>query len=181
MPKLDQPFDPRTIDTDQRVVIPAGVYPAQIVHSDIKANKNGNGTHLLFEWVFLDGTNRKLTQRINYRNANAEAERIGGIEFARVCKALGFDHAVNETEQMHGRPARIVVEIEVGTGKYAGKQSNVIAGVEPYGPASGAPPANFTPQQPAYQTAQQAAPPYQAAGFGGPANGGDQQPPWRRS
>lgn len=143
--------------------IPAGVYNARIVESEVKALGSGNGEGIRLTWEVLDGpcANRKVFQRINYRHTNPVAERIGQSQLSAVCHATGVIQ-LQDTQQLHNRPCRIRVKIKKDqTGQY--DDQNEISGVEGMGAAQ--------PGMPAPAAPTQVAP---------AANPASAMPPWQR-
>ena len=163
-----QPFDATKVAPQERPApIPAGVYNARIVESEVKALASGNGEGMRLTWEVLDGpcANRKVFQRINYRHQNPQAEQIGQSQLSAICHSVGVMQ-LQDTQQLHGRPCRIRVKIRKDdTGKY--EDQNEVSGVEPLGTAQpGMPPTmappGMAPAQPATTApAASAVPPWQ--------------------
>lgn len=91
--------------------VPAGVYLAHIVESDVVATKSG-GSMLKLTHEILDGAckGRRVWSNINVQNPSAEAERIGQAQLSALC------HAVNvldlrESSMLHMIPLRMRVSI----------------------------------------------------------------------
>jgi hypothetical protein len=146
-------------------VLPAGKYVVQIDASEMKPTRDGNGQYLWLELGILDGeyAGRKLFDRLNLVNANAQAQEIAQRTLSAICHATGQLH-VADSEQLHGRP--IVATVRVRQGRTENGQtydpSNEIRG---YAPVSAAP----HPMNQAKPAVQTAAKPAAAA-----------VPPWRR-
>lgn len=160
-----QPFNAAAVEP-QKILqpIPAGVYNARIIESEVKPLASGNGEGIRFTWEVLDGpcANRKVWQRINYRHQNPQAEQIGQAQLSAICHAVGVIQ-LQDTNQLHGKPCRIKVKIRKDdSGKY--EDQNDVSGVEPIAgpqPAMGAQPASATPAAPANAPAASAVPPWQ--------------------
>ena len=92
--------------------LPAGIYVAQITDVEIKDTKAGTGQYLQITWEIADGEcrGRKVWDRLNVSNANAEAERIGRQQLSALCHAIGVLQ-VQDTNQFHGKAARIRVTV----------------------------------------------------------------------
>jgi hypothetical protein len=160
-------FDASKVAPQERPApIPAGVYNARIIESEVKPLASGNGEGMRLTWEVLDGpcASRKVFQRINYRHTNPEAERIGQSQLSAICHAVGVMQ-LQDTQQLHGRPCRIRVKIRKDTtGQY--DDQNEVSAVE----AAGGPQPSM-PTMPA-QPAPAAAP------ANAPAAGA--VPPWQR-
>jgi len=129
--------------------IPAGVYLAQAVESDVVPTKSG-GQMAKFTFQVLQGpyANRKVFANINIRNANQDAERIGQSQLSALCHAVGLVGQLNDTAQLHLRPVMIRVKIRKDdTGQYGDR--NEVTGYEAaQTPAQGAGGATFPPSRP---------------------------------
>lgn len=150
-------FDAGTVAPQQAFVpVPAGVYQTMIVDSEIKPTKSGTGQMVIFTLQIVDGQHagRKLFARINVRNANSEAERIGQSQLSALCHAAGVLQ-LQDTAQLHNRVVRTKVKIRKDTtGQY--DDQNECTGFEAVsGVVAGAPSGFAVPQ------AAQPAPPVQ--------------------
>jgi hypothetical protein len=127
-------FDASQVAPQERPApIPAGIYNARIIESEVKALASGNGEGIRVVWEVLDGpcAARKVFQRINYRHANPKAEQIGQAQLSAICHAVGVLQ-LQDTTQLHGKPCRIRVKIRKDeTGQY--DDQNEVNGVEPSG------------------------------------------------
>jgi len=155
-------FDASKVAPQERPApIPAGVYNAQIVESEVKPLASGNGEAVVLTWTVLDGpcVNRKVFHRINYRHTNPQAEQIGQSQLSAVCHAAGVIQ-LQDTQQLHAKPCRIRVKIRKdSSGQY--DDQNEVSGVEPAGTAQpGVPVAPARPAAPAAAPAA-ATPPWQ--------------------
>lgn len=180
MARLDEVFDPRGVDRGQQrgEAMPSGYYLASITASDLKKTKAGTGDYFEFELTIASEgyKGRKAWARVNRRNPNPEAQRIGHQEFARLLDAIGMgDVQIKDTAQVHDKMLTIKLTIADGQN---GDKVNEVKGFYPKEKAGGqaAPqrPA-AAPQQPAWQrspAAQQQ--PQQLAQE--PAQQGEQQP-----
>jgi len=133
MAELD--FDATTIDPNQPFeVIPAGKYRVQIVASEMRATKDGNGQYLWLEEEILDGDyqGRKLWDRLNLANANQQAVEIAQRTLSALCHAVGELH-VADSDQLHFKPMIATVRVRPAKGDY--DASNEIRGYEADGAA----------------------------------------------
>lgn len=137
-------FDATTVAPQQAYTpVPAGVYQTIIVDSEVKPTKNGTGQMAIFTLQIVDGAHagRKLFARINVRNPNPEAERIGQSQLSALCHAAGVLQ-LQDTAQLHNRVVRTKVKIRKDTtGQY--DDQNECTGFEAAGgaqmPAASAP------------------------------------------
>lgn len=110
---------------DLSVPIPKGEYFAKIIASDLKTTKSGTGQYLELTWeinghvISGEHENRKIWQRINTKNDNPVAARIGKDELNRVCKACGLNQIQRDSTELHGREVIIGVKIKPAEGGYS--------------------------------------------------------------
>ncbi len=118
--------------------IPAGVYLAQVVESDVRPLKSGKGRALALTFQVLNGAyaNRKVFANLNVEHReSAEAERIAQAQLSALCHAAGVIN-VQDTTQLHMRPVNIRVKVRKDeTGQYGDK--NEVTGYEAAGQAGG--------------------------------------------
>ena len=138
-------FDPSTVN-DDRELLPEGRYLAQIVASDIVANKSGNGTRLTLTFKIMAGPleGRAVFDSVTMENQSAQAVDIGKRQLKRLCTAVGAG-AIRRSEELHLKPLMITVSVKPGEGQYG--PSNVIKGYEGAEPNAGATPTAAAPTQ----------------------------------
>ena len=122
-------FDASAVEPSQPSgPIPAGSYLAQIIESDVKLLKSGNGTGVALTFQVLDGEfkGRRVWTNINVQHNNPEAQRIGQQQLSTLCRALNVMQ-LKSTEQLHNQPLKIRVKIRVDA-QYGDK--NEISGYE---------------------------------------------------
>ncbi len=128
-------------------LIPVGNYIAQIVKSEVRANKDGFGSRLSLQFQITEGEKRGRTlfQDVTLKNASEKAVKIGREQLAQLARACGLTR-VQDSAQLHGIDMQIRVAIrEDKTGQY--EPRNEIKRFEPLGnhgqaaPASHAAPA----------------------------------------
>jgi hypothetical protein len=92
--------------------IPAGLYNAQVIDSDLKTTKNGSGHYLQLTWKVLDGqyAGRLVFDRLNIHNPNETAQKIGQQQLSALCHAAGVLQ-VADSSQLHNKPCKIKVTI----------------------------------------------------------------------
>ena len=92
MASFGQTFDASSIEPSSGYdVLPPGKYLAQIVASEMRATKDGLGQYLYLEVDVIEGqyAGRKLFDRLNLINANADAVQIAQRTLSSICRAVG--------------------------------------------------------------------------------------------
>ena len=120
--------------------IPAGVYLAHCIESDVGPLKSGNGTGLKMTFEILDGQykNRKVWENLNIQHTSEETQRIAQSQLSALCHAVNVIK-LEDTAALHFKPVKIKVTVREAQGQY--QASNNIKGYES---AGGAAP-TFTP------------------------------------
>lgn len=139
-------FDASTVEPAKSFApIPAGVYPAQIVESEIKPLKSGNGEALSLQFEILGNqfAGRRVFANLNIHHTNRDAERIAQEQLSAICHAVAVTR-LQDSSQLHGKPMNIRVKIRKQEGY---EDRNEISGYEAL--PGGAAPAPA--QQPAAQ------------------------------
>jgi hypothetical protein len=111
-------FDATTVAPQQSFSpIPAGVYPAQIVDSDLKPLKSGKGMGLSLTFEVLDGEfkGRKVFGNLNVQHDNAQAQEIAQAQLSALCHATGVIK-LQDSSQLHNKPVRMRVKIRTQDG-----------------------------------------------------------------
>jgi hypothetical protein len=145
------PFNPDAV-SDDREIIPADNYVAQIIESSLAPTKSG-GTMLRLTWEILDGplSKRRVWENLNIINSNADSQAIAERSLKRICVAVGHVGTLTDSESLHFKPCLITVAIQPAKGEYG--ESNIVRGYKAIG---GAPP--VTGSAPAAATAGASAP-----------------------
>jgi len=113
-------------------LVPKGSYTATISSSELKQNsaKTGRFIELNFKIVGGEFNNVTVKERINVENASEEAQRIGLSQLSAICHSVSV-LKLTSTEQLHGRPLTIDVDVEnyekEVNGKMEPRQSNRIS------------------------------------------------------
>lgn len=94
-------------------VLPAGEYEAVIVNSEMKATKDGLGKYLNLEIQILNGPyqNRKVFDKLNLVNNNAQAVQIARGTLSAICRAVNV-MTPKDSSELHSRPLRIKVTVK---------------------------------------------------------------------
>lgn len=133
--------------------IPGGWYDAIIDQSEMKPTKDGLGTYLQVRYSVVNHpqyTNRKVFDRLNLRNASAQAQEIAYGQLSAICHATGVMQ-IQDSSQLHNIPLKIRVKLKPADGEY--EASNEITSVKH---------ASYQPDAKGSGGSQQAAPAYQA-------------------
>ena len=180
MASLGGTFDANNVEPAAPIeVLPPGKYLVQIIKSEMKETKAGNGQMLALEFDILDGPakGRRLWDNLNLVNPNVQAQEIAQRTLSAICHAVG-KLQVSDSDELHFKPMlATVTTIPEGTVEKNGfvhkRGKNEIAGYE----ASSAG-ASRSHAAPAFQQPSQAhvAAPAMAAPRPAMANA-----PWRRS
>lgn len=126
MAEFPEDFNPAEVPEDDRSFepLPAGDYLMQIIESDIKPTKTG-GEQLVLTLEVMDGpfSNRRVWDRLNIKNQNADAQRIAQRSLADLCLAVGVT-SLRQTEDLHFKPftGRLAVKPDK-TGQYGPSNS----------------------------------------------------------
>jgi hypothetical protein len=140
--------------------LPAGVYLAHIVESDVQPLKSGNGEGLKLTFEVIDGQHkgRKVYENLNIRHSNEDTQRIAQSQLSALCHAVNVIKLM-DTAALHFKPVRINVTVREAVGQY--KASNNIKGYEAAGGGISAPATAPTPapvaETPTWPTAEQEA------------------------
>jgi hypothetical protein len=138
-------FNPDAV-TDDREILEAGNYTAQIIESSLAETKSG-GQMLKLTWEIIDGpkAKRRVWDNLNIINSNPDAQAIAERSLKRICAAVGHTGVLSNSEALHFKPAEITVAIQPAKGEY-GEQNTVkgykavgAAGPATAAPAAGAP------------------------------------------
>ncbi|WP_018261911.1 DUF669 domain-containing protein [Methylobacterium sp. WSM2598] len=132
--------------------LPAGEYMVQITDSDVVEAKTGNGLILKLTFEVMDGANanRKLWLNLNYKNANATAQRIAHEQIKQICDAAGHAGHLTDSEVLHYKPMRVRVTVKNDPGYGPRNELKKFGAL-----AGGAPPPGKAPPQANTSTARQ--------------------------
>lgn len=120
MAQLPGAFDATAVDPGETYdVLPAGDYIVQIVQSELRPTKSGDGQRIWLELDVLEGphTGRKIWDNINIINPNPQAQQIAHKILAQICNACGVAQAT-DSEQFHFKPMLAKVKIQPASGNY---------------------------------------------------------------
>lgn len=106
MAQLGSTFDSSTVpEGSDYSPLPVGDYRVEIVASELRATKAGDGQYLLLEMQILDGdySGRRIWDRLNLWNSNSTTVEIAQRTLASICRAVGVP-SINDSEELHLRP-----------------------------------------------------------------------------
>ena len=142
--------------------VPPGEYKVSITSSEFVETKGGNGHMLKLEIEILEGdqAGRKLFDRLNLDNPNAQAVEIAQRQLSAICHAVG-KLSVSDSDELHGLPMVAVVKVDQPRTGKDGKEygaSNAIKSYKAIGNGFVAAPAasGFKPAAPAATSAKSA-------------------------
>lgn len=107
--------------------MPAGVYIAQVVESEIKDTSKKTGKYIKLKFEILKGEfkGRFVWTNLNIVNPNPVAVEIAQKELATLCRACG-KAVIQDTQELHGIPIKMKIKIKPAKDDYP-------AGNEPIG------------------------------------------------
>ena len=140
--RLDE-FDLASVDpAPQFEALPPGNYVAQATEIDLIETKSGTGQmfKVTFEVMQGEHASRKIFCRLNVRNENAQAEKIGRQQLVQLINAAGLSvsQVSANAELLLGKP--VSVRVTLRKSDQYGDQNDVkgfsaIEGVQPSAPA----------------------------------------------
>jgi Protein of unknown function (DUF669) len=101
------------------VPIPAGRYQVEIIESDVRATKAGNGHYLHLAFRVVEGPyeGRQVWDNVNFDNPSQQTVEIAQKTLRKLCRLCGYRPAVLEnTEELHFKRFYINVAIETTPG-----------------------------------------------------------------
>lgn len=91
-----------------REILPVGDYTMQVVKSELRDTKAGDGQYLELEFEVLGPrfTGRRYWERLNLFNKNDTAVKIAKKVLGNICAAVGVNE-LQDTEQLHFKPLKV--------------------------------------------------------------------------
>jgi hypothetical protein len=111
MGNLGGTFDANSVAPRQEfTTLDPGEYLAMIVASEVSENAKRDGSFLKLELEIIDGPakGRKLFDRLNLNNPNAQAVEIAKATLSAICHAIG-KLTVSDSTELHNAPMLAVV------------------------------------------------------------------------
>lgn len=118
MAKLGFEFNGNTADLSNndfdRTPLPEGKYQVEILDSDLREAKSGNGSYVMVEFSVLDPqyVGRKIWANYNIINNNPKAQEIGEQQFAKLCMAALGKPSCSDTDDLIQRQVVLGVGFE---------------------------------------------------------------------
>jgi len=96
--------------------IPEGTYQVEISKGVMGDNAAGTGSWLRLHYTVLQGeqSNREFVEFFNVHHKNPQAEKIAKEELSRLCRAVGIDGTLEDSEDLHGLELMVDLKIEQG-------------------------------------------------------------------
>lgn len=123
--------------------VPPGEYAVQIIASDMVETSTKTGQMLKLEMEIIEGdqAGRKLFDRLNLDNPNAQAVEIAQRQLSAICHAVG-KMSVQDSEELHMLPMIAVVKVDPPrTDKKTGKEYGPSNSIKTYKALGNAAPA----------------------------------------
>lgn len=136
-------------------ILPVGEYTMQIVESDYRETKTGNGHYVWLEFDILSGPSNGLSKawdRLNIDNPSEQTKRIANQALLAISRAVGFDLPPSDSEQLHFKPLKVVI-------KHKENKQGQLEARPSYYPLNGTPTA--APSAPAAQAPAASAKPWE--------------------
>ena len=172
MAQLGATFDATTVEPAKPFeLLPPGKYVVQIVASELRPTKDGQGQLLWLELDVLEGplAGRKVFDRLNLVNPNPQTVEIAQRTLSAICHATGRLQ-LQDSEELHLIPMLVDVTIQPPKNGYS--ESNKLRYLKLERGTAAVPPAGHA-AAPGATSAPPARPATPAAGFA--------SAPWKRS
>ncbi len=97
--------------------IPPGIYKVEISQGVIGDNKAGTGQWLRVHFTILEGAqrNQEFVTFFNIQHVSEKAEKIAREELSRLCRVVGIDGTLDDSEDLHG--LELIVDLDIEQGK----------------------------------------------------------------
>ena len=106
--------------------IPAGIYEAEIIKSELKQTRDKTGQYLSLQFKILDEdvdgedkvNGRLIFKNLNLVNKNTQAVEIAQRELKSICVACGIDGELEDSVDLHEIPMGIRVSVKPATAEW---------------------------------------------------------------
>jgi hypothetical protein len=128
------------VSTGEYEPLPAGVYTMQIVESDMRTTKAGDGQYLYLEFEVQGPTHtgRKFFDRLNLFNNNPKTVEIANRQLASICRAVNI-LTLNDSQELHYKPLQVKIKITQSRDGSPQNSATYLAGEAVKAAASSAP------------------------------------------
>lgn len=108
MASLGSTFNSNDVPANEFESLPPGDYLAQIIESEVKPTKKGDGKQLVLVFEVIAGSmeRRRHWERLNIDNPNPKAQTIAHQALAQLGNAVGVP-IISDSEQLHFKPVTI--------------------------------------------------------------------------
>ena len=148
MARFDTTFDASGVEPlTGYELLPAGDYLAQIVESEMRPTRNGNGEYLWIGMDILEGQyqGRKAYDQLNLINPNPTTVEMAQRTLSAICHATGQLH-VSDSEDLHFKP--MTIRVSIRKPKDGGQERNQIRYLVPKDEPVAVPARPAAPQRP---------------------------------
>lgn len=123
MAHLGQAFDSSTVADSDYAPLPVGDYRVEIIESEIRATKSGDGQYLMLTMQIIDGEHngRRIWDRLNLWNPNSTTVEIAQRTLKSICNAVGKP-VIEDSEELHQIP--FVARARMAKSKQSGELQN---------------------------------------------------------
>lgn len=135
MALLPNVFVPEETESTEFTVLPANWYPAEMVKSELKKTKSGDGQYLSFQFKIIEDVGdvksegRFVFTNLNIINKNETAVKIAQSDLKAICEAVGIEE-LEDTVDLHNIPLMIKLTVKAETAEWPAK--NEIKGYKAY-------------------------------------------------
>lgn len=123
MALLPNVFIPDDAEENPFAPLPAGWYEAEIIKSELKTTKDGNGKYIALSFKILEGENegRLVYTNLNIVNKSDVAVKIARADLKAICGAIGHEGELEDTEDLHNTPMAIKLSLKQETANWPAK------------------------------------------------------------
>lgn len=123
MALLPNVFIPDDAEENPFAPLPAGWYEAEIIKSELKTTKDGNGKYIALSFKILEGENegRLVYTNLNIVNKSDVAVKIARADLKAICSAIGHEGELEDTEDLHNTPMAIKLSLKQETANWPAK------------------------------------------------------------
>ena len=93
-------------------VLPAGLYPVEIVAEKEVPLRSGNGSGLTFEYEVLEGANKgaRVRELLNIGHSSPGARGVAEARLKAICESVGLA-SIFDTQDLHRKPFAVVLSV----------------------------------------------------------------------
>ncbi len=119
MAQLPDVFSASDAEDTSFSILPSDWYVAQIIKSEIKETRDGNGKYIALQFRIVEGdyAKRIVFSNLNIVNKSEVAVRIAKSDLKKICDAIDLD-TVSDTQELHGQDMQIKVTKKPATANY---------------------------------------------------------------